>query len=94
MSLAWGMTATPETGNANCRAPQKVVQAAHQFEAVLLNTLLGSLEKSMAKAPGASAEDSGTDYSYMGTQALASLLGDRGALGVAAMITKKLGRCG
>jgi Rod binding domain-containing protein len=93
MSLAWGMGSIAERGQASCTVPGKVARAAHQFEAVLLNSLLGSLEKTVGKAPGGSGEDSGTDYTYMGTQALASVLGDQGALGVATMITKKLAQC-
>jgi len=95
MSLTWSTTGSVPGGTAaGCGVEKKVVRAAHQFEAVLLNSLLGSLEKTLAKAPGESESDSGNDYKYMGTQALATALGDRGALGVANLIIRKLSHCG
>jgi len=94
MSVAWStLGSVPSTQKPACGVSKRVVEAAHQFEAVLLNSLLGSFEKTLARAPGEGAGDSGNDYTYMGTQALATLLGDRGALGIAGAISKKLWRC-
>ena len=66
----------------------KAEKAAQDFEAVLLSSLLESLQKSFAgNAEDASA---GSDnYAAMGTQALASALSTRGGLGIAQMILRQ-----
>src|SRR5579863_5426813 len=68
----------------------RVAHAARQFEGVLLNTLLGSLEHSFASLPGKKADSIGDNYHSMGMQALASALADRGGVGIASMITRNL----
>ncbi len=68
----------------------RVAHAARQFEGVLLNTLLGSLEHSFASLPGKKADSIGDNYHSMGMQALASTLADRGGVGIASMITRNL----
>ena len=65
---------------------QRVVHAARQFEAVLLNTLLGSLEHSFSALPGKKSDSIADNYHSMGMQALASTLADRGGVGIANMI--------
>jgi Rod binding domain-containing protein len=69
---------------------RRVLHAAHEFEAVLLNTLLGSLEHSFASLPGKDPEAGSDNYQYLGMQALASSLAARGGLGIASMITRSL----
>ena len=63
----------------------KAENAAREFEAVLLTSLLDSLQKSFANTSGDDA--SGSDnYAAMGTQALASAMSARGGIGIARMI--------
>jgi Rod binding domain-containing protein len=69
---------------------RRVLHAAHEFEAVLLNTLLGSLEHSFASLPGKDPEASSDNYQYLGMQALASSLAARGGVGIASMIVRSL----
>src|SRR5579864_3656992 len=69
---------------------QRVVHAAHQFEAILLNSLLGSLEHSFSALPGKKADSIADNYHAMGMQALASTLADRGGVGIANMIVRNL----
>ncbi len=69
---------------------RRVLHAAHEFEAVLLNTLLGSLEHSFAALPGKDPEAGSDNYQYLGMQALASSLATRGGVGIASMIVRSL----
>jgi Rod binding domain-containing protein len=66
----------------------KLVHAAQQFEALLLNTLLSPLEKSFSSVPGQKDMPGGDSYAYLGTQALASGLEASGGLGIAQMIVR------
>jgi Rod binding domain-containing protein len=64
-------------------------KAARDFEAILLTSLLDSLQKTFSgvaddSTPGAS------DYRLMGTQALASAIADRGGIGIARLIQSHL----
>jgi len=68
----------------------KASRAAHQFEGVLLNTLLSSLEHSFSSLPGKTAEVGSDNYHYLGMQALASSLSARGGLGIADLILRNL----
>jgi hypothetical protein len=66
-------------------------KAAREFEAHLLGSLLDSLEKTFATVPGANSTPGEDDYSYLGTEALASALADSGGFGLGAMIAQHLG---
>jgi len=64
-------------------------KAARDFEAILLTSLMDSLQKTFSggaedPTPGAS------DYRLMGTQALASAIADRGGIGIARLILSHL----
>jgi Rod binding domain-containing protein len=69
---------------------KRVVHAARQFEAVLLNQLLGSLEHSFSALPGKKPDSIGDNYHAMGMQALASTLAASGGVVVASMIVRNL----
>ena len=66
----------------------KAEKAAQDFEAVLLGSLLESLQKTFS---GASEDGpAGSDnYAVMGTQALASALSGHGGIGIAQMILQQ-----
>jgi Rod binding domain-containing protein len=68
----------------------RVNHAAREFEAVLLNSLLGSLEHSFASLPGTKTDSIADNYHSMGMQALASTLAARGGVGIASMIAHNL----
>jgi Rod binding domain-containing protein len=78
-------SATPEQVYA-----RRAVHAARQFEAVLLNTLLGSLERSFSALPGKKPDSIADNYHAMGMQALASSLAAGGGVGIASMIVRNL----
>jgi Rod binding domain-containing protein len=64
-------------------------KAARDFEAILLTSLMDSLQKTFSGA----AEDStpgASDYRLMGTQALAAAIADRGGIGIARLILSHL----
>ena len=69
---------------------KRVTHAARQFEAVLLNNLLGSLEHSFSALPGKQPDAIADDYHGMGMQALAATLAARGGVGIANMIVRNL----
>jgi Rod binding domain-containing protein len=68
----------------------KLVHAARQFEALLLNTLLAPLGKSFSSVPGQKDMPGGDSYAYLGTRALASGLEASGGLGIAQMIVRNI----
>ncbi len=65
-------------------------KAAREFESNLIGSLLESMEKTFATLPGESTSAGADDYNYLGTQALAQGLAERGGFGIAAMITRHL----
>ncbi len=69
----------------------RAVQAGMQFEAVLLNTALGSLEHSFSHLPGGKEEDHASEgYSSMAMQALTSGMARSGGMGIGKIITEAL----
>jgi len=68
----------------------RMVHAARQFEGVLLNSLLGSLQHSFASLDGKTADSESANYNYVGMQALASALAARGGIGIANRIVASL----
>ena len=71
-------------------ASPRVLRAAREFEAVLLNSLFGSLEHSFSSLPGAQHESASDNYHYLGMQALATSVAAHGGLGIADMIVRSL----
>jgi Rod binding domain-containing protein len=69
---------------------QKAVRAGAEFEAVLLNQVLGELERSFAQLPGSKLEHATEAYSGLGMQALTSGLARTGGIGLSGMLTRSL----
>lgn len=82
----------PAAGAPAESADQKVVRAGRQFEAVLLNNVLGDLERTFTNLPGKKAEGSSEAYSGFAMQALASGLADAGGIGIGRMVSGALAR--
>lgn len=70
--------------------PEKLIRAAHQFEAVLLNQLLGSLEHIFSSLGKEKTEAASDHYHFLGMQALASSIAAKGGIGIADMIVRNL----
>jgi Rod binding domain-containing protein len=68
----------------------RVGKAARDFEAFLLSSLLRSLRQTVSGDSGENAGPGQDDYSYMGTQALASALAAAGGIGLARLIVQRL----
>jgi Rod binding domain-containing protein len=66
--------------------PERLIRAAHQFEAVLLNQILGSLEDTFSILGEQKTEAGSDHYKYLGVQALASSIAAKGGIGIADMI--------
>lgn len=66
------------------------VKAARDFEALLIGSVLESMEKTFAALPGENSPTGADDYNYLGTQALAQALAARGGFGIAALISRHL----
>lgn len=65
--------------------------AGEEFEAVLLNNVLGGLEKTFTRLPGASEGAYSTEaYSGFAMEALATGLAQSGGIGIGRLITKAL----
>jgi Rod binding domain-containing protein len=68
----------------------KLVHAAQQFEAILLNQLLGGLEHAFCSL-GEKNKTAGSDqYQFLGLQSLASAVAAKGGLGIADMLIRHL----
>lgn len=70
--------------------PPKLLHAAQQFEALLLNDLLGPVEKAFSSIPGKQDETGSDNYQYLATQALAAHIAAGGGIGIAAKIVHNL----
>ena len=69
----------------------RVQTASREFEGVLLGSLLRSLEQSFSCVPGDQPKPAGADdYQFIGTEAFAAALAQRGGLGIAQTISRKL----
>jgi Rod binding domain-containing protein len=68
----------------------KIHRAAQDFEALLLGSLLRTLEQTFSAVPGDSRVPGSDDYEYLGTQALASGLAASGGLGIADLIVRNI----
>lgn len=82
-------TLSPELATA-AKLPGRGAQAAREFEASLIGSLLESMEKTFATLPGESTISGADDYNYLGTRALAEGMAAGGGFGIAAMITRHL----
>jgi len=74
---------SPVSASVGSERELKMVRAARQFESVLLNTLLGSLEQTFSAIGGKKAIDGSSHYDYLAVQTLASSLANRGGIGIA-----------
>jgi len=70
--------------------PERLVRAAHQFEAVLLNQMLSGLEHAFSTFRKEKTEDASDHYHFLGVQALASSIAARGGIGIADIILRSL----
>lgn len=65
-------------------------RAARDFEAILVGSVLESMEKTFATLPGENNLPGADNYNYLGTQALAQAIAIRGGFGIAALIARHL----
>lgn len=84
------LSSAPGSGAADSATIRRALHAAHEFEAILLNTLLKPLEHGFAALPGKEPADGSDNYQDLSVQALASGLAARGGLGIADMIARSL----
>lgn len=65
-------------------------RAARDFEAILVGSVLESMEKTLATLPGEDNLPGADNYNYLGTQALSQAIATRGGFGIAALIARHL----
>jgi len=68
----------------------RALKAGAEFEAVLLNTIFGELERSFSQLPGSKVEHATEAYGGLGMQALSSGLTRSGGIGLSRMISQAL----
>src|SRR6266481_101988 len=68
----------------------KIKQAGAQFEAVLLNSVFGSLEQTFSRLPGTHQDTTSKSYDSLAMQALTSGLAQSGGIGLGRLIAEKL----
>lgn len=71
-------------------ADLKLRKAGMQFEAILLNKVLGDLEHAFTSLPGKKEDHATEAYGGFAMQALASGLAEAGGIGIGAIIAKAL----
>ena len=69
---------------------EKIIQAARDFEAVLIESWLEPMEKTFSTLPGKDDLSGADNYHYLGTQALSAALAQSGGIGLAAMMARNL----
>jgi Rod binding domain-containing protein len=70
----------------------KAAKAGAQFEAILLNTVFGDLQRTFSALPGKQENAIAESYDGLGMEALTSGLARDGGIGLGAVITKALMR--
>lgn len=85
-----GATALPPSLAVAPPNSMRGAKAARDFEASLIASLLESLEKTFGELGKESEMPGGDDYNYLGAQALAEGIAERGGFGIAAMIARTL----
>lgn len=68
----------------------KAQKAGAEFEGVLLNIVLGAVERSFSELPGSKVQQEDQAYNGLGMQALASGLARAGGIGLGKMIAAAL----
>lgn len=86
MVTALGLNQSLNTGSVR---PPSLQNVAAQFEAVLLETLIGGLQKTFSSLGSENDFGLSGTYDYFGTQALASAWAQAGGIGMARMIGDK-----
>jgi len=86
-----GTAAAPASSNAT--PSPKLVKAAHEFEAILLQSWLEKMNQSFV-GEGGSLDPGHDTMSSLGTQAIAQAMAARGGIGIASMILRQLQRHG
>jgi len=87
------LSSLPPLSHPSAPPSPKLLRACQDFEAVLLGSLLRSLEETFSSVPGGEPESAGnSDYHYLAVQSFASALSRAGGLGLASRIAQQLGR--
>jgi Rod binding domain-containing protein len=84
------LVAPTATVNPGASPSPKLVKAARQFEALLLESLLGPMERTFSALPGGANQAGSDTYNSLGVQALSAGLAASGGLGIASMIVRNL----
>jgi Rod binding domain-containing protein len=92
MSATPAITAPPVPSALTTEHARKIANAAHEFEAVLLNSMLGPLEHTFSSLPGKETDAVSDNYHSLGMQALSGSLAAKGGVGIAGMIVKSLSK--
>jgi Rod binding domain-containing protein len=87
---SWQSPALPPELAATSPAAARGQKAAREFEAQLIGNLLEEMQKTFTALPGDDVPAGSEDYNYLGTQALAGALADRGGFGIARLISRYL----
>jgi Rod binding domain-containing protein len=91
MKIGADLTSQPANG-AEARKPAKLVDAAQQFEATMLQELLKPLQRGQSSwGGGESSDDAASDtISSFGTEAIAKAISQGGGFGIAKQIVSKV----
>lgn len=80
------MALTGAASEVKAKAESRAVKAATDFEAVLLNTVLGAVQRSFRELPGSRPVQGAEAYDGLAMQELSSHLAQAGGIGLAGMI--------
>ena len=75
---------------ADAAAKRKAAKAGAQFEAVLLNNVLGGIERAFTELPGGQHDQSNQAYNGLAIETLTSSLAANGGIGLGKLISGAL----
>jgi Rod binding domain-containing protein len=86
------ITAASQSSSAGGQNPQKILRAAHEFEALLLANALGGLEHAFTQISGDTPMAGSEAYQSLGMQAVATVIANHGGIGIGDMVARSLAR--
>lgn len=88
--LSTGLTLSPHAGSADSKSPEKIRDAASQFESLLIGQVFKTIHEDNEGWLGTGEDDSASSVMGLADEYFAQAISKRGGLGLAQMIARQL----